>query len=548
MSVSYLSFSIAHRAPEETNPTALVSEIRRFLENELGQNDRNLNVESDAVESDEYFSIDSERRYLEETWRLVIRAYAADANACVEVLTEVIGADGESRDTRYPGARGVIPRFVPKLVERYICTSGPHRIGVPPEPESLSQFKELLFGKDRKLPVLLVSCDSDSGFPFGDPEDLTERLFGRVLVVCAPHDNRLRDLGYQFNVRGGSARIIWPGASQNNVGGRSGYFHAGTRVNAQQFAAQVIKAIDDNPDVPVEDTRREFESGYMKSRMHCLEGRNAEYLRQSRHAERQDSSADDRELARERRRARKAEEKLERAVEIADKTERDLSETQARLETARRDIDRLEEESDTALGKGAAESERKSRGTIDKLEKELKRARDESTQLRSLAEPGPMSVDDDKRLTLSPTDKNPQQLTVLNHAFNLMRDPSRDYIMGRLSRQHEKDEIESRLSRSVRLDTDSARRKLKADPKSFMDITNFEYIVSAERECFGGDTDLPRRLREIREQRNRVVHPDYRTSANRGMAIKTLNNISETLKIMGATAESNEVRKLRAAL
>ena len=549
MSGSYLSFSIAHKASGETDPTGLVSEIRQFLEDELGQDDSSPNVDSDSIESYGYFSIDSERQYYEETWRLVVRAYADDTSARAEVLTEVIGDDGESKDTQYPRVKGVSPRFVPRLAERYVCTIGTHRIGERPTPQSPSEFEGLLFDKDRKIPVLLVSRAPFGEFPFGGPEDLAQELLGRVLVVLVPQGDKLRRLGYQFNVRDGSARIIWPGARQNNVGGARGYFHAGARVTAQEFPNRVLEVIDDNPDVPLEDIRREFEAGYVRSRMRCLESRNQEYLRQSRYVERQDSTEGSRELTIARRRGRKAEEKLKSQLEISEKAERDLSETLARLETGRRDIDRLEEERDTALGKGAAESERKSRRTIKKLQKELRKARDQSTQLRALTEPRAIPIDDDtKRLTLSPTDENPQQLTVLNHAFNLMRDPSRDYIMRRLHERYDGNDIRDRLSLTVRLDTDSARRKLATDPKSLIDINDFDRIVSAELECFEGDTELLSKLAQIREQRNRVVHPDYNTLANRGMAIRTIDNIAKTLEIMKASRESSEVRKLRAAL
>ena len=546
MSGSYLSFSIAHKASGETDPTGLVSEIRQFLENELEQNDSSLNVDSDSIESYGYFSIDSERQYYEETWRLVVRAYADDTSARAEVLTEVIGDDGESKDTQYPRVKGVSPRFVPRLAERYVCTIGTHRIGERPTPQSPSEFEGLLFDKDRKIPVLLVSRAPSGEFPFGGPEDLAQELLGRVLVVLVPQGDKLRGLGYQFNVRDGSSRIVWPGASQNYVGGKGGYFHTPPG-DARQFATRVLKETDG---MAMEAIRREFESGYIRSRMNCLELRNAEYLRQSGDAaEKSDSTDADRELTRERRKARKAEENLGRQSARAEKTDRELSETQALLETAHRDIRRLEEERDTALGKGAAEAERKSRRTIAKLGGELEQERSESARLRSMAETETTSVSDDaKRFTIYSTDKNTQQLTVLNHAFNLMRDPSRDYIMRALSMRYRENEIESRVSRCVRLDTGSAASKLKADPKSFMDITNFEYIVSAERECFGEDTDLPRRLREIREHRNRVIHPDYNASTIRGMTIRTLNNITETLKIMGAVKESNEVRELIAAV
>ena len=549
MSGSYLAFSAMHDVPEAMNSTGLVSEIRRFLEDEL--DDSSLNVESDSTEEHGYFSIDQEGQFHEETWRLVVRAYAADTDAHVEVLTEVIGDDGKIRDTQYPEVRGAIPRFVSRLAERYICTSQSHRIGETPTLQSLCEFKGFLFDKGRRLPVLLISRSSDGGYPFGSPKDLIERLSGRVLVVCAPQDNRLREFGYRFNIRNGSSRIIWPGASQDNVGGASGYFPAGTSRTAQRFAAQILKTIDENSELAgaVESIRSEFEFGYMASRMHCLERKNAEYLRQSRDDEGQDSSNVNRELTRERRKARKAEERLGWQTERAENTARKLSDVEALLDTAKRDIQRLEQERDTALGKGAADSERRSRGAIARLERELERVRSESMQLRSRAETGAASASDDsKRFTLWPTDKNPQQLTILNHAFNLMRDPSRHYIMERLSRQHEKDEIEFRLSRCVRLETDSARRKLQYDPKSLIDINDFERIVSANLECFEGNTGLLRKLAQIREQRNRVVHPDYNTSANRGMAIKTLDDIAETLEIMMANRESKEVLKLKAAL
>ena len=546
MSGSYLSFSIAHKASGETDPTGLVSEIRQFLEDELGQDDSSPNVDSDSIESYGYFSIDSERQYYEETWRLVVRAYADDTSARAEVLTEVIGDDGESKDTQYPRVKGVSPRFVPRLAERYVCTIGTHRIGERPTPQSPSEFEGLLFDKDRKIPVLLVSRAPFGEFPFGGPEDLAQELLGRVLVVLVPQGDKLRRLGYQFNVRDGSSRIVWPGASQNYVGGKGVYFRTPPG-DARQFATRVLKETDG---MAMEAIRREFESGYIRSRMNCLELRNAEYLRQSGDAaEKPDLTDADRELTRERRKARKAKDNLGRQSARAEKTDRELSETQALLETAHWDIRRLEEERDTALGKGAAEAERKSRRTIAKLGKELEQERSESARLRSIAETETTSVSDDaKRFTIYSTKKNTQQLTVLNHAFNLMRDPSRDYIMRALSMRYQENEIESRVSRCVRLDTGSAASKLKADPKSFMDITNFEYIVSAERECFGGDTDLPRRLREIREHRNRVIHPDYNASTTRGMTIRTLNNITKTLKLMGAVKESNEVRELIAAV
>lgn len=104
---------------------------------------------------------------------------------------------------------------------------------------------------------------------------------------------------------------------------------------------------------------------------------------------------------------------------------------------------------------------------------------------------------------------NTANVTAMNHAVNLIRDPLRRYVVRRM-RLHFGDAAEARLATTVnpRFTTPA---HIRASAENSVDINDLANIVSNFQQCFNHDSvrakELARMFREIKAIRNRASHP-----------------------------------------
>jgi hypothetical protein len=111
----------------------------------------------------------------------------------------------------------------------------------------------------------------------------------------------------------------------------------------------------------------------------------------------------------------------------------------------------------------------------------------------------------ESRVVIPLGNRHPCYITVLNHAVNIYRDPYRKYIVRRLRATHG-DDLTDTLSKSVEFKNDQ-RALASTNPESAFDVSDFPHIINDNRECFDNGRDLSMMMREVRDIRNRAVHP-----------------------------------------
>ena len=541
MSGFYTSFSISP-ARESGKPERfgdLLTEVTEYLADDLGSDDAvsPLNVETDAIEGYGYASIDTERIHkrtdgTEELWRLAIRLYANEGGLWADVFTGIVGEDGEN-----VSIRGGSPMFLRNLTERYRCRIGPRQI----EQNHRDDVGEEFLGDPRReLPALLVSRGQNGNFPFGDLSSLSSRLLGIAQVIPVSSDRPFKDWGRPY---GGFARIIWPGAKRND--GRGRYFSKGV-TGGDRFISEVINAVVENSSQDIQDA---FEREFVEARIACVQFRNEQLRSLVRDSSRSDESTQVKRLER---RARKAEDKLERTQRDLENQRNVSQRTENRLETALADISRLEEELERASRKDGIAAERALSRNLGRQNEQMKKmvARKEATisnlneelqRFRQRERAGLNGYDS----ILGDTSANPAQLTVIVHGLNVMRDPVRRYIMSKLSAKYGRDGIVRALQSCVNMDNPARWSKLTTAPESVIDINDFHNVVAAHPDCFGQERIyLSAKLREIKDVRNRTIHPDFESRAFKQRTETMINNIAGVLDSIGSSGESNQVRRL----
>ncbi len=528
----YAEFSISRIGESTLSPTdraILLSEVRDYLVEKVQDSDSRADVESDVADDRAHAKIDAERRLNDKLWRLSVRLYSNDDQLRAEVFFGVALEDEISSSSA--------PMFMRDLVERYDCRVGPHRLGAAaPEEDDL---ETLLFNPERKLPVLMVSRDNSGDLPYGGIERLSEQLLGMAQVVEAAARGRYRrEWGYQFDVRNGAARIIWPDARPHFLGGGRGGFYMPGRTD---FTSDVVNDLYENSSP--ESFDREFVAVYVA----CMRFRN-EQLRS--HVE----IDEPRELKRLRRSVRKAEReqgRLERSL-ATEQAERIRAENLR--DTALRDVERLGEElgrvsksDEIARAREEARDLRHEKdelaGRLAKREDTIRRLNNQLQDYRQKERAARNGRNGFDSLIGDPSE-NPGQLSLVGHGLNIMRDPVRKFIIERLT-------LKYRGAMGVRsaLDRLSVVMERATNLESVLDFGNFSHVVSSHPECFGANAyTLSDKLRKIQSARNRTIHPDFKENTATQRSAALLTDISTVLNMVGASEESQRVRELKSAL
>ena len=310
------------------------------------------------------------------------------------------------------------------------------------------------------------------------------------------------------------------------------------------FVSDVVDNLDQN------SSPESFDREFVAVNISCMRFRNE----QLRGVARVDESS---ELKRLQRELRKRERELEWLRRELSAEQDNRTQAENRLDTAQRDVDRLNEElkrvPKTDRTGREREIVRELRDEKDELQRKLAdkentnlKLNDELQRYRQKERIARNERNGFDSLIGDPTE-NPGQLSLVGHGLNVMRDPVRRFIIGRLAhgiaRNYGLDDIGSALDR---LGVDTYRAD---DYASALDFSNFNLVVSSYSKCFGQNAYiLSNRLERIRTSRNRTIHPDFDENAATQRSEALLNDISIALEMVGASEESRQVSELKNVL
>ena len=147
--------------------------------------------------------------------------------------------------------------------------------------------------------------------------------------------------------------------------------------------------------------------------------------------------------------------------------------------------------------------------------------------------------------TIAVSENHTANVTAVNHAINLVRDPLRRYIVKRI-RDHFGIDTEAKIAIATNPRFASTQH-IKASPENSIDINDLPNIVSNFQQCFNHDqvqaTELARMLREIKAIRNRASHPPVGGISPQECVDKILA-ISRMLQYTGITDHQRQIRDL----
>jgi len=139
----------------------------------------------------------------------------------VAVVLRLASAEHVVAPYRYDLRR---PRLVHDLAENFSCTAGTQKVQTQPlelTAEDVNWFvEEVLYDKDRRLPIVLVTPTGFSGPPLVDPKGLSNTLLGLAQVWHALDRDatwKLTDaLGEERACFNGAVRTYWPGFERHS--------------------------------------------------------------------------------------------------------------------------------------------------------------------------------------------------------------------------------------------------------------------------------------------------------------------------------------------
>lgn len=154
-------------------------------------------------------------------WHTIIKlaAYAR----VVEFNLELRTGEDTYRLTKTRSEPGP-PWIVRQLVDRFECLLGGRRLSREPKivtaDGALDFVDDVIFSQERRLPIVAVSPEEESGEPLVDTDQLAEYLTGLAEVYRIAGERttyRLSDyLPADFSVYNGAVRIYWAGIDQDD--------------------------------------------------------------------------------------------------------------------------------------------------------------------------------------------------------------------------------------------------------------------------------------------------------------------------------------------
>ena len=483
----------------------------------------------------------------------------SDDRLAAQIRTRFISADG----CEPPDLPAGPPNLLTVLLESRPCLIGTTAINGKPVMAAADNAgwlaSEQILHPARTLPILLIS-EGNYGRTAVEPEDAQRILNGvaQVARLTPAGEAELRKvIGGRLSCYNGAARILWPGCSYNQNGpgpGQSFYWPdevaaAGFLLRRQQEILQRTAEIGND----------DFERAFNAARVAVILERNRQLEAAS---EREPGSTAAiagvgtdtdagpelrRELRKEQMRHNEARRQWKSAMASVSRLEQELAAAQTRA-------DRLEQEAATAQSDAAGDGENNGRRLREANARLRRQVKDKEIIIAHLNDENQRYRQEERQRQLMTADgvisiagAHPGNVTALNHAINLCRDPLRSYIIGRL-RERYGGNLRDVLGRSVEFRYDRHHRAA-TEPAAAIDVGDFESVVMDNSACFADSAALARQLREVRHIRNRAAHPppgglayDYTVDGLREIA-KALDLINDGFARREVAALAETVRQ-----
>ena len=523
---------------------SVVETIERELQSGDGAADYELETNRSGSAGYAHFSGERSHPSFPATVRLETRLCTLDGTADVaaQILTRFISADGVDLPDQPAGP----PRLLDAITGHFQCRAGITEISSQPlelnEEDAEAFASERLFNSERKLPIFLITQNSI------DPVAAQWRLQGVAQVVHCIGDADQALLEHTgISTYGGAVRIYWPGCQpRQNPPPPAGFRDFFMPNDARRLSLyEVQKAcLADAPET-------DFDIRFNAARTTVILERNRQL--EAEHRERDarsdsDNSAAMAELEKARRTAEVRSNELSRQLQAAQRNveqlQRENAEAQEIIDGLEEELDELSEPSGGVSGVGRDERSRlrhqydELRSRMAEQEKTIARLNDENQLLRQRER---TRFDVGER-SLPLRAGHIGNITTLNHALNIFRDPCRHFIVRKL-RANYGDDLTDALGKSIEF-RDNQRFNAMKRPESVFDVNDFSAIIGSNLECFENWQSLCRSMDDVRHIRNRAAHPPPE-GFNEEWTQDSLRTIAETLETLGDESSAQGVAEIR---
>ena len=562
------NFTISETSDAE-GPDSLIS-VADKLESLLSDSqdkDSPLIAEREISASSGYAIISADRshpRNREYIVRLEARLCTEGREVTAQIRTRFISADDNDPTDLTAG-----PPFVLKeIVDGYDCKIGAYEfrneVFQVKDASTARQVMRFIKNSNRKIPVLvLTEPEEGRGNTAVEPQLALDYLLGLALVVRFKGNtsSHIREATGQACF-GGAMRFYWPGDSASKF-----YWPEDAVQNSiTQFQKDCIE------NAKIHDLNGDFEQIFSAARTKVIREQRDELtaLASSRSAVDIDKEVSllKQRLAAEQEAHSHTAERLKRADDRIDEIELERSKAD---EEHKRTIDDLLEQVNAAnAGSGAlsdSEKDKKLRlqnTAINQWKRRLKIAEGKNGELAAknrdleeskkrleaelAAEKTPTISEAPQGVALELTgNAGIDNITILNHAINIYRNPARRYIIRALRKFcNDDNELCGVIERTMKDDNDRRRLREAIDndrPQDGIDVGHFEHIAMDARAYFSNNTRLTTRLADVRQVRNTAAHPE--TNGIENIRAKDgINKVARVLKDMGNNDDSNLVEQL----
>ena len=526
----------------ELTGTALLTDVADGLESLLADRRSEaspISTEREISASSGYAIIGADRLHpldSEHTLRIQARLCTEGQAVTAQIRSRFISADNNDPADLTAGP----PRILQEVVGSYSCEIGTYQfrneVFLVEDNDIADRVLGFIKNASRKIPVLVLTELNDRTAI--DPQNVLDYLLGLALVVRFRGDTSRR-IGEATGRAcfDGSMRFYWPGDSAGKYYSQND----ATQNSLTQFQRHLIANADTH------DLNGDFEQMFSTARRRVIREQRVE-REQSAHGE---TAA-----------------QLEQALGRISELEQEAEEAEAKHTQT---VDELLEQLSNSRTNSTSDSDkdkeiRRQRAEIASLRgirKKLENANEEMRRTQKVDEDtienltfrnrelaaakGPaaaVALDGDILLTGDPRIDN---ITILNHAINIYRNPARRYVINSLrKRYNEVAELCDVIERIMNSDDDIRRLReatTEKRPQDGIDVNHFEHIIMDNRACFGEKPRLSTRMSDVRQVRNAAAHPKY-NGIDSLRAKDGLNKVARALREMDNNDDSKLVERL----
>jgi hypothetical protein len=523
------SFTILETS--ELTGTALLTDVADNLESLLADSRSDaapISTERELSSSSGYAIYSADRLHPhdpEHILRIQARFCTKGQAVTAQIRSRFISADDNDPADLTAGP----PRILDQMVNKYECAIGPYRFNNEviqvDDDDMADNMMKFIMESSRKIPVLILTEYFRGGTAI-EPQAVLNYLLGLALVVRFRGRTayRIKEATGRRCDNGGM-RFYWPGDSS----GKFYWAEDATRNGLTKYQRDVIANAD------FHDLNGDFEEIFSKTRTRVIREQREETHRQT-----------DADL----RRAKSRVNELENAEREYKQRIDDLLEQLNDLKSS--PITPSDSERNKEVIRQRAEivklrrEKKADENTISALTSQIRRTEEslERAEVETAVAKIPVIIEDAQGISLTGKTQV-DNITILNHAINIYRDPARRYIIRALRNSYDDNALCEIIERTMRNDSD--RRRLRQAiannrPHDGIDVGHFENIVMESRKCFDNNR-LTTRLGEVARVRNTAAHPGI-DGINSIMAKDGINKVVRALKEMNNNNDSKLVEQL----